>query len=96
LTRDGKTEEARRKLTEDILPKTQEVIALLTKMEDRLHELTEGDDGEIAKSGEHYQARIRSYGLAALVLSVIFVAFFCRMISRLVFLREHLKSPPIS
>jgi methyl-accepting chemotaxis protein len=84
LVRDGKLEGAKKLLTEDILPKTQEVISLLTRMQARSADLTAEKGREITQAGEGFDSRITT---SALITGIIVVALIIWIISTLFLIR---------
>ena len=67
----GDIESARREVINVILPQTQEVITILSEMEDRYAEMTEGKSKEILQLGQFCTILILMFMVAAFVASVI-------------------------
>jgi len=78
----GKGDEAIKHLKEAVLPKTQEVIALLNRMEERFAALADEKTSEMVKAGEFFSHRIVLLSIAALVLCVVFALLFTRWIAQ--------------
>jgi methyl-accepting chemotaxis protein len=88
LVRDGDSEGVKKLMTEDILPKTQEVISLLTRMQARSADLTAEKGGEITQAGEGFDSRIAT---SVLITGLIFAGLLIWMICSLFLIRAFFK-----
>jgi methyl-accepting chemotaxis protein len=88
LLRAGKRDEAQKYLLETVLPKTQEVITLLTQTEERASVLTHDEMVGIEEDGAQVSARILSLTLFAVFTSLVLAILLTQWISQKIFQLE--------
>ena len=90
LMKNGQTEKAKELLDKDILPKTEEVISMLSKMEGRLEVLTSDKSAEILEASGRMGFTIIVLLAAAVGVSIILAVYFEKWIYDKVFWYENI------
>jgi methyl-accepting chemotaxis protein len=84
------TEKAKKEITDDLLPKTQEVISLLSEMEGRYNALINDQTNEITAIGNYYNSRIQILSIAVLSFCVFFAVLLTYWISEKIYWHENI------
>jgi len=86
----GRKDEAEKTVIENILPKTQEVISLLSQMEKRYDELTNEKTSQIAATGDYFNRRILVLSIIVLIFSIVFALLLTYWISEKIYWHENI------
>jgi methyl-accepting chemotaxis protein len=84
----GNRDEAKKLLTEAVLPKTQEVISLLTKIQERAALVTNNKTQEIVDTGTYFNHRIMLLAAVTLGISLILALVITQWITHRVYWLE--------
>jgi PAS domain-containing protein len=86
----GRADEAKQSVIGNILPKTQEVISLLTRIENRYVALTNEKTAESEATGDYFNRRIRVLNIFVLVFCVLFALLLSYWISEKIYWHENI------